>query len=80
MIVVSDSGPLIHLSRIKKLYLLKEFFKEVYLPEEVYNELTSGEEELPGSTEIKRLDWIKKKDVMDKTAKEFLMEYLDVQE
>ncbi|MFO7992018.1 MAG: DUF3368 domain-containing protein [Thermoplasmata archaeon] len=77
MIVVCDSGPLIHLSRIENLYLLREFFEEVYLPEEVYDELTSGEQNLPGSSEIKTSNWIKVKVVEKNTAKEILMEYLD---
>ena len=77
MIVVSDSGPLIHLSRINQIKILKEFFNEIYIPEAVYQELTSSEEDLPGSSEIKTASWIKKKEVKKDTAKEFLMEYLD---
>ena len=77
MIVVSDSGPLIHLSRINQIKILKEFFNEIYIPEAVYQELTSSEEDLPGSKEIKTSSWIKKKEVKKDTAKEFLMEYLD---
>ncbi|MFO8110111.1 MAG: DUF3368 domain-containing protein [Thermoplasmata archaeon] len=77
MIVVCDSGPLIHLSRIEMLHLLREFFEEIYLPKEVYDELTSGGQELPGSSEIKTSNWIKVKTVENNTAKEILMEYLD---
>ena len=47
MIVVSDSGPLIHLSRIYKTELLKNFFDEVYIPEAVYNEINL-QDDLPG--------------------------------
>ncbi len=77
MIVVSDSGPLIHLSRVNRLDILQVFFKEIYIPEAVYQELTSIEEDLPGSSEIKTFDWIKNKSVDKNTAKQILMEYLD---
>ena len=30
MIVVRDSAPLIHLSRIEMLHILREFFEEIY--------------------------------------------------
>ena len=44
--IVSDSTPLIYLSRLKRLYLLREFFKEVFIPEEVYKEVViRGREE-----------------------------------
>lgn len=77
MIVVSDSGPLIHLSRVNRLDILQVFFKEIYIPEAVYQELTSIEEDLPGSSEIRTFDWIKNKSVDKDTAKQILMEYLD---
>jgi predicted nucleic acid-binding protein len=39
MIVVCNSTPLIALSRIGKLELLREYFSEVYIPCEVYDEV-----------------------------------------
>lgn len=76
MIVVSDSGPLIHLARINKIELLKIFFDEVYIPEAVYNEINS-QNDLPGSKEVEKYGWIKKKIIDHKTAKELLMDRLD---
>ena len=36
--VISNSSPLIHLSRIGELALLKYFFDEIIVPEAVYRE------------------------------------------
>ncbi|MEK6908855.1 MAG: hypothetical protein AABX23_02280 [Nanoarchaeota archaeon] len=43
MLAVSDSSSLIYLSKIKKIKLLKELFKKIYVPKEVYSEtITEG--------------------------------------
>ena len=39
MLAVSDSTPLIHLAKIKKIDLLKNLFKKIYIPNEVYEEV-----------------------------------------
>lgn len=38
MLAVSDSTSLIHLSKIKRINLLRSLFKKIYIPREVYNE------------------------------------------
>lgn len=40
--IICNSGPIIGLSIIEKLYLLWEIFDEVIIPEEVYNEIVYG--------------------------------------
>ncbi len=57
MKVVSNSSPLIFLSSIGKLDLLKAEFGEILVSEAVYDEVTSNE--LKGSNEVKHADWIK---------------------
>ncbi|VVB55046.1 Uncharacterised protein [uncultured archaeon] len=57
MKVVSNSSPLIFLSAVGILDLLKSEFGEILVPEPVYNEVTSNE--LKGSSEVKHADWIK---------------------
>src|SRR3972149_5405440 len=57
MKVVSNSSPLIFLSAIGMLDLLKDEFGEILVPEAVYDEVTSNE--LKGSDEVKDADWIK---------------------
>ena len=39
MVVISDSGPLISLAKIGKFYVLKKIFKEIIIPESVYDDL-----------------------------------------
>jgi len=44
--IVSNSTPLIYLAKIGKLFLLRDFFKEVLIPEEVQKEVIDrGKEE-----------------------------------
>lgn len=57
MKVISNSSPLIFLSAIGMLDLLKSEFGEIIVPEAVYDEVTS--KELKGSNEVKHADWIK---------------------
>jgi predicted nucleic acid-binding protein len=57
MKVVSNSSPLIFLSAIGMLDILKDEFGEILVPEAVYDEVTSNE--LKGSNEVKHADWIK---------------------
>ncbi len=64
MPVVSDASPLILLSRIGKLYLLKELYLEVVIPLYVRNEVTKHDDEASFMivSEIEK-GWIKIKNV-----------------
>lgn len=42
MIVISDTTPIITLSKIKRLDLLQKLFKNILIPQAVYSELTSN--------------------------------------
>ena len=57
MIVVSDASPLISLTVIGHLELLKHLDEQVLIPEAVYHELTSSDAELPGASEVRALEW-----------------------
>jgi hypothetical protein len=48
VIVVSDSTILIGLAKIGQLYLLKEVFHKIYVPEEVFREVTERGLNKPG--------------------------------
>lgn len=70
MKVVSNSSPLIFLSAIGMLELLKIEFGEISIPEVVYEEVTSTN--LKGSNEVKHADWIKVRTVKNIKSLAFL--------
>lgn len=59
MIVVSDTTPLIGLASIGRLELLRELFKEVYIPQAVFDEtVTHGRRESKAKKEVSSAKWI----------------------
>ncbi len=52
MIVLSDSGPLIALSKINHLDILRKFFDKIIIPEAVWTEVVEKGEGRPGSKEV----------------------------
>ncbi|KCZ73498.1 putative nucleic acid-binding protein, contains PIN domain [Candidatus Methanoperedens nitroreducens] len=70
MKVVSNSSPLIFLSAIGMLDLLRNEFGEILIPEAVYDEVTS--KELKGSNEVKHADWIRVVSIKNNKAPSFL--------
>jgi predicted nucleic acid-binding protein len=59
VIVVSDSSPLITLSRAHQLELLREFYGDISIPQEVYREVTVAGAGLPGAEEVRGASWIR---------------------
>ena len=58
MRVISDSSPLIALSRIGQLSLLRELYQDVTVPQGVVQEVTSNGAGQPGAEEVSTADWI----------------------
>jgi predicted nucleic acid-binding protein len=58
MIVVSNATPLISLSLINQLGLLKTLYGQVYIPPAVYEEVVTKGRERPGAKEVAQADWI----------------------
>ena len=58
MKVVVNSTPLIALSFVDKLYLLKELFDEVIIPQSVYEEVAITGKGKVGSQEVKNANWL----------------------
>jgi uncharacterized protein len=59
VIVVSDSSPLITLSRAHQLELLHDFYVQVAIPHEVYEEVVVAGARLPGAEEVQGAPWIR---------------------
>jgi uncharacterized protein len=59
VIAVSDSSPLITLARAKQLHLLREFYGQLLVPIEVYEEVTVAGAGLPGGEEVRGAPWIR---------------------
>lgn len=56
--VVSNTTPLISLLKINKLYILKELYKTIYVPREVFNEIEAGKNK-EYYVDLSQIDWIK---------------------
>ena len=59
MIVVSDTTPLISLIKIERLDLLKKLFRNVVIPQSVYDELTVDERFKVEEEQLRRAQFIK---------------------
>jgi predicted nucleic acid-binding protein len=55
MIVVADSGPIIHLARVNQLTLLWTLYETVVIPRQVFDEVVIAGQGRPGSDEAARL-------------------------
>jgi uncharacterized protein len=62
-IVISDTTAITYLAKINGLGLLRDLFKIIYIPEAVFHELTRQGDHIPGSIEVKTLNWIRVKKV-----------------
>ena len=58
MIVLSDSGPLIALSKINHLDILRKFFDKITIPQAVWTEVVEKGAGRPGSKEVQEAGWI----------------------
>ncbi len=63
--IVADSTPLIHLSKIGKLEILKQVFNQIIIPEAVYNEavVKGKEKSIISANIIDSQKWIIKKNL-----------------
>lgn len=80
MIVVSNAGPLIALSRINKLDVLKYLFKNIFISKGTYNEIVVKGKSKLGSKHIENAKWIKVKSIKNKSSVNVLRLDLDIGE
>lgn len=71
--VVLNTTPFLALSTIGKIHLLKIFYDEIIIPQGVYNEILAGGKGRPGYEEIKSIQWIKVKKIINEKAKDYLL-------
>lgn len=65
MIVASNSSPIINLAAIGHLYLLKELYEGIIIPEVVYHEIVIKGAGQPGCTDVDQSNWIKTQKISD---------------
>lgn len=76
-IVVVDTSPLIYLSSLGDILILKELFGKILIPEAVRKEVMSGGKGSFGFKEINEEKWIKAKKIKNILAKDHLLTDLD---
>lgn len=78
-VIVSDSSPIIHLSKIGELNLLKELFGEIIIPEAVYRESVTEGKGRKDADEIEdqEQEWIKVQEIRNTNLKRALNMSLD---
>lgn len=56
--IVGDSGPLIALAIINQLDLLRQLYRNVIVPQAVWDEITIAGAGLPGANDVRQLEWV----------------------
>jgi uncharacterized protein len=75
--VVCNSSPLIHLSKAGRLSLLRDFFQEILVPEEVLRESVENSGGAQDAKEIENADWIHLMTIEDMDLKKALKLTID---
>jgi len=75
--VVSNSSPIIHLAKIDKLYLLMEYFREIIIPDAVFQECIPDGKSHKEIELIKNTQWIKIEKVSNSNMVRLLLSDLD---
>ena len=63
MKVICNATPLIHLSRIRHLWILKRLFGKLVIPMAVYNEVVIDGRGKPGADNVAKAEWIHVREV-----------------
>ncbi|HXM44262.1 MAG TPA: hypothetical protein VN924_23705 [Bryobacteraceae bacterium] len=58
MIVVSDTSPILNLARIGRLDLLQLLYRQVLIPDAVFEELTDSKRDLPPAIDLASMQWL----------------------
>lgn len=77
MIVVSNTSPITNLAAVNQLLLLHQLYKNILIPQAVYDELTGVSKNVPGNTEVQTFDWIQQRSIKNKSLVTALQLELD---
>ncbi|WP_297063764.1 DUF3368 domain-containing protein [Thermococcus sp.] len=80
MKVVSNSGPLIALAKVGKLYVLRELFGKIIIPRAVWIEVVEKGGGKPGSDEVASAEWIEVVEVKDRLSVDILRSEIEIGE
>lgn len=76
MVAVANSTPLIALSKIGLFEILKDYFDEILIPKEVYEEVVTRGGDLYGAKEVSNSEWVKTIEVNNSLAVDALSVHL----
>ncbi|MCB9427064.1 MAG: DUF3368 domain-containing protein [Flavobacteriales bacterium] len=71
--VVSNTTPIISLLKIDKLQVLKDLYGEVYIPQEVFNEIEAGKNK-EFYADLSQIDWIKVEKIKDEKSLSYFLD------
>jgi predicted nucleic acid-binding protein len=77
MIVVSNTSPIINLAAVGQLDLLRQLYGQIVIPRAVYIEIVGMGVGQPGADEVATSDWIRTRQVVNRTAVTALQLELD---
>jgi predicted nucleic acid-binding protein len=83
LVVATNAGPLIYLSVLGRLPLLRDLFAEILLPDAVYEEVVLHGHGLPGANETKAAvedGWLRRAVVQNRALVDALLGDLDIGE
>ena len=77
MIVVTNTSPIINLAAVGQLGLLRQLYGQIVIPQAVYAEIVGRGAGQPGADEVAASDWIRTRQVVNRTTVAALQLELD---
>lgn len=71
--VVSNTTPIISLLKIDKLQILKNLYGEIFIAQEVFNEINAGKTK-EYYTDLSKVEWIKIKKIRDRKSLSYFLD------
>lgn len=71
--VVSNTTPIISLLKIDKLQILNDLYGNIFIPQEVFNEIEAGKNK-EYYTDLSKIKWIRVKKIMDKKSLSYFLD------